>query len=152
MVECADQDLGAAGFAVIMSAPVRQLSLHNAQRLIHVLAVQIDDWQAACLSCTNDEQCKVQGLIFITALLTHPSLHAISGRYAKGATAVAPGPEAPYERQVQTCVIRLVRWTSGGGIALVEDVLGGGLVGLEHLGGVPAPIGAQLLGQRLVAL
>lgn len=40
----------------------------------------------------------------------------------------------------------------GAGVALAEDVLGGQLVGLGHLGSVPAPARAQLLGQSLVAL
>ena len=38
------------------------------------------------------------------------------------------------------------------GVALAEDVLGGQLVGLGHLGSVPAPACAQLLCQSLVAL
>ena len=42
--------------------------------------------------------------------------------------------------------------TLGAGVALAEDVLGGQLVRLGHLGSVPAPARAQLLGQRLVAL
>ena len=39
-----------------------------------------------------------------------------------------------------------------GRIALAEDVIRGGLVGARHLRRMPAPVGAQLLGQSLVAL
>ena len=42
--------------------------------------------------------------------------------------------------------------TSGVRVALAEDVVGGGLVGVRHLRRVPAPVGAQLLRQGLVTL
>ena len=53
VVVCADKDLGAASLPGVLGAPLRQLTLHNAQRLRDVLTVQIDHRQAAVLACIS---------------------------------------------------------------------------------------------------
>ncbi len=49
----ANQDLGAAPQAVLLIAALRQLPLYDAQRLVDMLTVQVDNWKTACLACNN---------------------------------------------------------------------------------------------------